>query len=217
MIQFLQLCVGKKNGPSGSFLQATGAALLAIPPDEINDPLKSTSDDKILDMTEEELDMFKENGKVGDDEDKFVSSARPSSSDGGEIVVSYGESTTPPVKSKLSRSRLPQPDPITISEYSTVAEIERAEKKKEKKKQGRKNSKSIQKKKHEDDSSKNVEGAGAILSGSQMGFKPQFKTNPLQRLSAAGSPPTPPPTPATGFSSSATSEGITCVIYSTVL
>lgn len=156
-------------------------------------------------MTEEELDMFKENGKVDGDADNFVPSVPPSS-DGGEIVVSYGDST-PPVKSKLSRSRLPQPDPITITEYSTVAEIERAEKKKEKKKMGRKNSKSIQKKKHEDDSSKNVEGAGAILSGSQMGFKPQFKTNPLQQLTA-GIPLTPPPTPATGFSSSATSEGI---------
>ena len=154
-------------------------------------------------MTKEELDMFKEDHKTDDGANNPV--PQPPSSDGSDIVVTYGD-TTPPVKNKLSRSRIPPPETITTSDYSTVAEIERAEQKKEKKKKGRKSSKSIQKQKHEADSSKNIEGAGAILSGPQMGFKPQFRTNPLQQLSA-GAPPTPPPTPATGFSSSAPSEG----------
>ena len=172
-----------------------------MPSDAPEESKKSGGDEKVLDMTEEELDMFKEEHKAEDD--NVLVNKLPPSSDGSDIVVSYGEST-PPVKSKLSRACLP--GQIAATEYSTVAEIERAEKKKEKKKMGRKNSKPLQKKKHEDDSTKCVEGAGAILSGPQLGFKPQFRTNPLQQLSI-GAPPTPPPTPATGFSSSTTSEG----------
>ena len=193
------MVIGKKNGPSHSFLHSAGTALLALPTDESEQVPKSGSDHKILDMTEEELDMFKEHENANN-----IVPKAPPSSDGSEIVVSYGDST-PPVRSKLSRSRLSAPDSITTPEYSTVAEVEKAEKRKEKKKTGRKSSKSIQNK-QEDDSSKNIKGAGAILSASPMGFKPQFNTNPLQRLTV-GMPPTPPPTPATGFSSSATSEG----------
>ena len=192
----------KKNG--NSFLGSSGAALLAMPHDVPDESEKGSGDDKVISLTEEELDMFKEEHKASDDA-KMTKQAPPSS-DGSDIVVSYTDST-PPAKTKLSRSRLPPPEQITTPNYSTVSEIERAEKKKEKKKMGRKNSKPIQKQKHEEDSSKNVEGAGAILSGPQMGFKPQFHTNPLQGYSI-GAPPTPPPTPATGFSSSATSEGI---------
>lgn len=165
-----------------------------MPSDTNNESSKPEGDDKVLDMTEEELDMFKEDRKADENTTQRV----PASTDDSDIVVSYGDST-PPVKSKLSQS-----GPMATTDYSTIAEIERAEQRKDKKRV-RKNSKSIQKQKHDKDSSKNVEGAGAILSGPQMGFKPQFHSNPLQRLS--GLPPTPPPTPATGISSSATSEG----------
>ena len=195
---------GKKKSNSNSFLGSPGAVLLSMPSETQDKDAKGVGDDKVLDMTEEELDMFKEDHKAVDDENTTASKVPPSS-DGSEIVVSYGD-TTPPVKSKLSRSRLPHPEAIATTDYSTIAEIERAEQKKEKKKKGRKSSKSIQKQKHEEDSSRNVEGAGAILSGPQMGFKPQFHSNPLQQL-APGPPPTPPPTPATGFSSSTASEG----------
>ena len=147
--------------------------------------------------------MFKEDPKP----ESSDAATKPVVSDDGEIVVSYGDQTPPP-KSKVSR----QPESISSQEYMTVNEMEKAEKKKNKKKMGRKNSKSIQKQKNEEESAKNVEGAGAILSGSQMGFKPQFRTNPLQRLGGAA-PPTPPPTPATGFSSSAPSEGQLTLIY----
>lgn len=179
-------------------LGSPGAALLSMPSDATNETAKPEGDDKVLDMTEEELDMFKENHKADN------AQRAPPSSDGSDIVVSYGDST-PPVKSKLSRSHLPHAEPIATTNYSTIAEIERAEQKKDKKR-GRKNAKSIQKEKHEEDTSMSVKGADALLSSSQMGFKPQFHSNPLQRLSH-GLPPTPPPTPATGISSSATSEG----------
>ena len=158
--------------------------------------------------------MFKENPKANDD-DAAASAAAPKErprSEDSDIIVSYGDKT-PPVKSKLPRSR-PTSDVALIAtpDYSTVSEITRAEEKKEKKKKVRKSSKSIQTKKHKEESSKNVEEAGAILSGPQLGFKPQFRSNPLQRLSPA-IPPTPPPTPATGFSSSAPSEGLTEYVH----
>ena len=157
--------------------------------------------------------MFKENSKANDD-DAAASAAAPKErlrSEGSDIIVSYGDKT-PPVKSKLPRSRpTSAAAPIATPDYSTVSEITRAEEKKEKKKV-RKSSKSIQTKKHKEESSKNVEEAGAILSGPQLGFKPQFRSNPLQHLSPA-IPPTPPPTPATGFSSSAPSEGLTEYVH----
>ena len=195
---------GKKNGSSNSFLHSAGAALLAIPPEDTSGSgtglEKTSSDHKVLAMTEEELDMFKEEPNATDDTAKL----HAASSDDGEIVVSY-EEQRPTAKTK--GSQLSHPEPITSQQYMTVSEMEKAEKKKSKKKMGRKNSKSIQKQKHEEESAKNVEEAGAILSGSQMGFKPQFRTNPLQKLGGVA-PPTPPPTPATGFSSSAASDGM---------
>ena len=163
------------------------------------------SDSKILDMTDEELDMFQKQEES--DETAAAAKAPAPGSEDGEIVVSYGEKT-PPVKSKLTEAHSPHDvEQMATQEYMTVSEMEKAEKKK-KKKMGRKNSKSIQKQKHEEDSAKNVEEAGAILSsGSQMGFKSNFRINPLLRMSGAA-PPTPPPTPATDFSSSAPSEGL---------
>ena len=200
---------GKKNGASNSFLAATGAALLAIPSEENGgekEVEKVVSDHKILDMTEEELDMFQGGIKTEEGEIGVAAGKAPASgSEDGEIVVSY-EEKSPPVKSKLAEAGFPDDEPMSTQEYMTVSEMEKVEKKK-KKKMGRKNSKSIHKQKHEHDSAKNVEGAGEILSsGSQMGFKSKFRTNPLLRMGGAA-PPTPPPTPATGFSSSAPSEG----------
>ena len=167
-------------------------------------------DEKALEMTEEEIDMFSDQPKTDERKDNApISIPRaPPSSDGSDIIVSYGHSseregdTTPPVKSKLTHQPFAS-NGITTVDYSTFAEQERVEQKKKKK--GRKSSKSVQKSlKSEEAPAKRLAGAGAILSGPQLGFKPQFRSNPLHNSVA---PPTPPPTPATGFSSSATSEG----------
>ena len=159
-------------------------------------------------MTEEELDMFQGGNKPEEGDSAASPKAPASGSDDGEIVVSY--EGTPPVKSKLADS--PYAEPMSSQEYMTVSEMERADEKK-KKKMKHKSSKSILKQKQEEDSAKNVEGAGAILSSdSQMGFKSRFRTNPLLQMGGAA-PPTPPPTPATGFSSSAPSEGSSPFCY----
>lgn len=164
-------------------------------------------DDKALDMTAEEMEMFDEQPKPDGESSTAIPKAPPSS-DGSDIVVSYGSAgeggdVTPPVKSKLAHQ--PGSETVATTDYSTVAELAMVEEKKKKK--DRQSSKSIQTSlKPGEESAKNLEGAGAILSGPQLGFKPQFRSNPLHNL-APQPPPTPPPTPATGISSSAPSDG----------
>lgn len=202
------LCLtGKKKSSSSSFIGATGAALLSLPPGAM-EKKEEDGDDKALDMTAEEMEMFNEQPRQDGESSTGIPKAPPSS-DGSDIVVSYGSGAgeegdiTPPVKSKLAHQ--PGSETVATTDYSTVAELARVEEKKKKK--GRQSSKSIQKSlKPEEESAKNLEGAGAILSGPQLGFKPQFRSNPLHNLTPQ-SPPTPPPTPATGISSSAPSDG----------
>ena len=200
----MQSTVGKKKPNGNSFLSSpvSGAALLSLPPgeDSEEDTGKQARDDKVLDMTKE-LEMFKEKPKSQQEEGALVKV--PVSRETGEIVVSYDEGgTTPPVKSKLSHS-YPPVEPVVTVDYSTVAEIAQQEEKKEKKK-GRKNAKSLQKAKMKEESAKNIKKAGDILAGPVLGFKPQFRSNPLQQLSEF--PSTPPPTPQTTSRTTSASE-----------
>ncbi len=128
--------------------------------------------DDNLDMTEEDLAQFQVENKPRE----------------AEIVVRYSAKDPPP----------------PMSSYSTVGELAESEARK-KKKEGRKLSKSIQKalkpgkKKVSDSKKQSASDIKEAFSGPEMGFKPQFKTNPLQKIPGI-LPATPPPTPATGAS-----------------
>lgn len=184
----------KKKNSSSSFLDssATAQALKALETDKNLEQAVALPDD--LDMTEEDLANFNE-------EPRPRSTNEPVVSDEGDIVVRY---------SGTDQSASPQkkmPDSlITSSDYSTVNELAEREEKK-KKKRSRNLSKSIQNalkpgKKKVGDSSKRTNSTQQAFSGPEIGFKPQFKSNPLQHLAGADAriPPTPPPTPATGAS-----------------
>ena len=136
---------------------------------------KKGNGDVALDMTEDELAMF--------------SDTRPLvPSTGGEdenIVVRY---SAPGAINPLIVEE-PRPEPG----YSTVNELEMMKQKKEKKME-RKVSKSIQKAIKQEGGKKTQQPVQEM----EMGFKPQFRTNPLMKL--GGIPPTPPPTPATAAS-----------------
>ncbi len=96
---------------------------------------------------------------------------------------------------------------IPAPSYSTVGEIAEIDERK-KKKEDRKLSKSIYKAlkpEKESDTNKSSSDIKAF-SGPEMGFKPQFKTNPLQKVPGI-LPATPPPTPATGASIAPSEEG----------
>ena len=101
-------------------------------------------------------------------------------------------------------------EPPITTDYATVNEIALNEERKGKKR-GRKTSKSIQSalKPSQKVSGKNSDSAPQMaFTGADLGFKPQFRSNPLQRLPVVEthSPPPPPPTPATGSSISARSD-----------
>ena len=149
-----------------------------------------------LDMTDEDLAQFHNDQKPEDD----------------EIIVRYTDSKKPP---PASTAKDPDGQLLQASAYSTVGEIEEKEAKKKKKKD-RKLQKSIQNafkpskptkgKKVRDSSAQPVADVKKAFSGGpEMGFKPQFKSNPLQNIPGI-SPPTPPPTPATGASIAPTDE-----------
>ena len=96
------------------------------------------------------------------------------------------------------------------SEYATVNEIAMQAEKREKKR-GRKISKSIQsalksRKRKVSDAKRLSDAPKKGFSGNEMGFKPQFHSNPLQRMSGPHAllPRTPPPTPATAASNEGT-------------
>ena len=130
--------------------------------------------DTALNMTEDELAMF--------------SDTKPLVNNGSEeenIVVRYSNQAA--VNAMMLEDGPPEPG------YATVNEIVNLEKKKEKK-MDRKTSKSLQKTQK---SSSDVSSKG--ISGPEMGFKPQFHSNPLMKLGGS-IPPTPPPTPATAAS-----------------
>ena len=160
------------------------------------------TDDDVLEWTQDELAIFKT--QQGDKPGKEL---QPSS-DGSDIVVRYsggGNSEHKP------QPQQPGSQSIT-TDYATVNEIAMDEQRKEKKR-GRKISKSIQSalkpgQRVKDSASSKSPQKG--FSGPEMGFKPQFRTNPLQQMPAfeAHPPPTPPPTPATGGSSVPSDEGV---------
>ena len=141
-----------------------------------------------LNMTEDELAMF--------------SGSQPlvpnSGIDGDNIVVRYSDSHA--INPMIKSHQPAEPG------YATVNEIAILEKKKEKK-LGRKISKSIQKaiKPGKEDKHKSRSSQGQGLGGPEMGFKPQFHSNPLLKLGES-IPPTPPPTPATAASSAPSDE-----------
>ncbi len=142
--------------------------------------------DAELDMTEEEFAMF------GSDQ-----APNDGSHHGDEdLVVRYSESQA--INPMMS------PDEPAEPGYATINEITLQEEKREKK-LGRKISKSIQKAigpaKVKEGNKVNVRR----LSG-EMGFKPQFHSNPLMKLGGS-IPPAPPPTPATATSIAPSDEG----------
>ena len=132
-----------------------------------------------LSMTEEELSLF--------------SGGEPAAAGPEEsIVVRY---QGPEAINSLMQDESANPG------YATVQEIAMMEEKKEQK-LGRKISKSLTKaiksgSKIKDKDVKTSPHKG--FDDNAMGFKPQFRSNPLQRLGGS-IPPTPPPTPATGAS-----------------
>jgi len=137
-----------------------------------------TEDDVELSMTEDELNLFSGEKPTGANQDE-------------SIVVRY---QNPEAINPLMQNEPPDPG------YATVQEIALMEEKKEQK-LGRKFSKSLTK---AIKSGSKIEVAKAKTSHKgfddhAMGFKPQFRSNPLQRLGGS-IPPTPPPTPATGAS-----------------
>lgn len=165
-------CIGK-NGPkkSNSFVGNVAQTLQSF--DENVGETKGGSD-LHMDLTEDELSMFND--------------TKPLVSEDENIVVRYSapEATNPLLMED-------QPDPG----YSTVNELEILKKKKEKK-MGRKVAKSIQKA-IKPGSGKKAPETSQDIGGAEMGFKPQFRTNPLMKLGGS-IPPTPPPTPATAAS-----------------
>lgn len=131
--------------------------------------------DVALDMTADELTMFTDTKPLVPTEDEE------------NIVVRY---SAPGAMNPIVLGDKP-----TEPGYATITEIELIEAKKGEKK-GRIKSKSVQ---------KAVKASGKIkksskgIGGPEMGFKPQFRSNPLVKLGISV-PPTPPPTPATGAS-----------------
>ncbi len=127
-----------------------------------------------LDMTEDELVMFSDTKPLVNE-----------NNDDDNIIVRY--SNPEAVNPIMLEDEPAEPG------YATVNEIVNLEKKKEKKME-RKTSKSLQKaqKSSRDVSVNKSQG----ISGPEMGFKPQFHSNPLLKLGGS-IPPTPPPTPAT--------------------
>ena len=148
--------------------------------------------DDILDMTEEELAKFEEPEHKHDES----TTQHPPSSDGSDIVVTYSSEV---------RDRDHSPLIGMSTDYSTMNELAMEKERKEKKRQ-RVSSKVA----HALRPGSDVNGDGTSeeeeLGGLELGFKPQFRSNPLQRVV----PPTPPPTPATGTSASASATSEEC-------
>lgn len=163
------------------------------------------TDDDVLEWTQEELAIFK-----SQQTDKPGTEIRPSSN-GSDIVVRYSGRDHSEDSPKKQKPQQPGSQSIT-TDYATVNEIAMDEERKEKKR-GRKISKSIQNalkpgQRVKDSASSKSPQKG--FSGPEMGFKPQFRTNPLQQMPTFEThpPPTPPPTPATGGSSAPSDEGL---------
>lgn len=157
---------------SSSLLSNTAQTLQSFDKNK-PDPKQKEEAGTALDMTEDELAMFS-------DSKPLVNSSTEEES----IVVRY--SNPEAINPVMLEDESAEPG------YATVNEIVSREKKKEKKME-RKTSKSLQK--AQKTSTSKLQG----ISGPEMGFKPQFHSNPLMKLGGS-IPPTPPPTPATGAS-----------------
>ena len=142
--------------------------------------------DTALDMTEDELAMF-------NDTKPLVNSSAEEES----IVVRYSNPVV-----------MLEDEPAEPG-YATVNEIVSMEKKKEKKME-RKTSKSLQKAQKSNNGTNSNKAQG--ISGPEMGFKPQFHSNPLMKLGGS-IPPTPPPTPATVASIAPSDERKSTLIF----
>lgn len=127
-----------------------------------------------------------------------------------EDLANFQVESNPPEEDIVVRYSATE-QPVPTSSYSTVGEIAESDARK-KKKEDRKLSKSIQKalkpgkKKVSDSKKQSSSDIKEAFSGPEMGFKPQFKTNPLQKIPGI-LPATPPPTPATGASIAPSEEG----------
>ncbi len=170
----------KKSNSSFSNKGATNEVLKSLdipPPEDINQQRLSDN----FDITEEDLANFHVDSKPPEE----------------EIVVRY--------------SATEADQSLPTSSYSTVGELAESDARK-KKKEDRKLSKSIHKalqpgkKKVSDSKRQSASDIKEAFSGPEMGFKPQFKTNPLQKIPGI-LPATPPPTPATGASIAPSEEG----------
>ena len=116
-----------------------------------------------------------------------------------EIVVRYSGADEHRSSSKSGNYS----SEVAPSDYATVNELAISEERKDKKR-SRKITKSIQSalkpKRKVADAPKHAKPDNEAFKGPEMGFKPQFRSNPLQQLqvgSGVSTPPTPPPTPAT--------------------
>jgi hypothetical protein len=134
-----------------------------------------------LDMTEDELAIFSDNKPL-------LSSAAPEE----HIVVRY------------SAPGATNPVPVKEPGYATVNEIALQEEKREKKKERKISKKSFLKAISPGKTKKDA--PSKAIGGPELGFKPQFHSNPLMKLGGS-IPPTPPPTPATAASIAPSDEG----------
>lgn len=170
---------------SNSFLGKTSQMLNSF--GKSNDESGAQSEDVALDMTEDELAMFSDN--------TALITSGPAEND---IIVRYSapelETDSQP-DLELEDGKPEEPG------YATVNEIVLMEEKKEKKNKGRKISKSFLKaiKSSGEGKKGKTNPAPAIARGPELGFKPQFHSNPLMKMGGS-IPPTPPPTPATAAS-----------------
>ena len=142
-------------------------------------------EDAALDMTEDELALFHDNKPLLGAED--------------HIVVRYSAPS--------------DADPVTTGSapeepgYATVSEIAIQEEKRKNKKERKISKKSFLKAISPKKESKTKKSTPSrAISGPELGFKPQFHSNPLMKYGGS-IPPTPPPTPATAASTAPSDEG----------
>lgn len=149
-----------------------------------NEESSAQSEDVALNMTEDELAMFTDSTAL------ITSTAADN-----DIIVRYSA----PETSSQPDLELEDDQPEEPG-YATVNEITMMEEKKEKKNKGCKISKSFLKAiKPSGEGKKSKANPTPAIGGPELGFKPQFRSNPLMKMGGS-IPPTPPPTPATATS-----------------
>ena len=183
--------LGQSNPTFQSFKTGSSPSKKKSPKDAI------ASEEDMLEMTDSELALFREGPKSLIDE-RPGATGQAESDEASDIVVSYSDAANHEEQGPLSMAG--------GAGYATVNEIALSEERKEKKKV-RKTSKSLQKvlKPGQVADSEEMQPPEDGFGGA-MGFRPSFRSNPLQHMNIeVRTPPTPPPTPATGAGSSAPS------------